>query len=131
MNYINISPTATIDEKVHAITEFIVEAAKISIPISKGAQNGKIPLPWFNEECKKVHRERKRAARALKHNHNQSNMVAYRRLNALCRWTFKKAKKETWMQYLTSINVRTSMSQVWKRINKVKGKFCAHPTPLL
>ena len=120
-----------INRKVDDLTKFILEAAQATIPISMGSKNGKIPVPWFNEECKRVHRERKRAARALERNYTRANILAYKRLNALCRWTFKKSRKEAWEKYVSSINANTSMSQIWKKVKKIEGKFSHHRRPLL
>ena len=82
-----------IDEAVEHFTSFIIEAAKSSIPISTNRKNDKIPIPWWNEDCEKAKIERKRAERALKRNKTLSNKIAYRRCDAICKKTFKEARK--------------------------------------
>ena len=130
-NYPSYPNNADINQKVDHLTNFILEAAYASIPTSSRPGNGKIPVPWFNEECRRVHRERKRAERALQRVHTTANVIACRRLNALCRYTFKNAKRDSWMKYISSINANTKPGQIWKRINKIKGKYNTQPKPLL
>ena len=125
------TPTTDINEKVTDLTRFILAAAEAAIPISYGRRNGKIPLPWWNDSCKEVHAARKRARRAVHRNPTQANKIALRRLNALCRRTYKEAKKDSWIRFVSSINVKTSLTEIWKKIRKLSGKFSAHPTPLL
>ena len=130
-DYVQEDPTTNIDEKVAHLTQFILEAAKSAIPISYGRKNGKVPLPWWSDACKNVHAERKRAQRTMHRNPSQENKIAFRRLNALCRRTFKEAKKDSWIRFVSSINVNTSLSEIWKKVKKISGKFSTHPIPLL
>ena len=67
----------SIDEKVEKLNAHLLTSAQASIPTSHGRTNGKIPIPWFNAECKQVHRERKRAERALQRNHTTANLIAF------------------------------------------------------
>ena len=120
-----------IDEQVQHITQFLQEAAMSSMPISTERSSKKPPLPWWDAKCEKVHRERKRAQRALHRNNNLSNAIAYKRLRALCRYTFKKAKETSWKNYTSSINSETSLTEVWKKVKKIKGTYSANPNPLL
>ena len=108
-----------------------MQAATTAIPISLGRPNGRAPIPWWNDACKEADRERKKAERALRRNHNAANLIAFRRLNALCRRTFKKARKEAWIKYISTININTTLSEIWKKVNKIRGKFSKHPAPLL
>ena len=130
-NYLQPNVESSIDEEVENITSYLLNAAKESIPISSGMKNNKTPIPWWNEECKKVSLEKKRAERALKRNENIPNKIAYRRCVAVCRKTYKEAKTSSWKEYVSTINVNTTLAKVWKRINKIRGKFTPHPPPLL
>ena len=130
-NYNKPQHDLNINERVDHLTNYILEAARASIPVSGLRNNGKIPLPWWSDECNRVHAERKRAQRTLHRNYSNTNAIAVRRLNALCRRTFKKAKKESWIRYVSTINVNTTLSEIWKKINKIRGKFSTHPPPLL
>ena len=106
---------ADIDEQVEHITHFFQEAAKSSMPTAIRRANQKPPLHWLDAKCKEAHRKRKRAQRALHRNHNVSNQIAFKRLRAICRFTFKEAKKTSWRNYTSSINSETSLTEVWKK----------------
>ena len=129
-NYIPPESTENIDETIEHLNSFIMQAATESIPLSKGKRN-KIPIPWWNDTCKKVHTERKRAERAFKRNRSTSNLIAFKRTQAVCRRTFKEARKSAWRKYISTININTNMSQIWKKIQKMRGKYSKQPPPLL
>ena len=120
-----------IDEEVDYLTTFMLNAASEAIPVSKTPTKRKIPVPWFNARCRQVKIEKRRAERALKRNHNETNLIAFRRLNALCRKTFNEARRESWAEYVSTININTTPKEMWQRINKIRGKFTTHPLPLL
>ena len=122
--------TNNVDELVDHLNTFIISAAKESIPISEGT-NGKIPVPWWNDECRDALRQRNTAERAMKRNLTVANKIAYKRNRANCRKTFNKAKKDSWMRYVSSINENTNMRKIWKRIKKIKGMYTKIPLPLL
>ena len=131
LNYIHFFVYRLIDEKVDNLTNFIIEAAKSAIPVSLGRRINIIPVPWLTVTCKRAYTGRKRAERALKRNHSKANKIVFRRLNAMCRRTFKQAKKKAWMRFVSSINVETILGQIWKKVNKIKGKYSKHPKSLL
>ena len=91
-----------IDEEVDYLTTFMLNAASEAIPVSKTPTKRKIPVPWFNARCRQVKIEKRRAERALKRNHNETNLIAFRRLNALCRKTFNEARRESWAEYVST-----------------------------
>ena len=122
--------TDNIDELMDALNSFIIEAATNSIPISKGKCN-RIPVPWWNAACQEATAQKKRDERAMKRNPTTANKIAYKRSRALSRKILNQARRESWMNYVSSININTSMNKIWKRIKKMKGKFSRNPPPLL
>ena len=129
-NYTAPAGESGVNEKVESITNFLIQAAKKAIP-ETGGLPGKVPVPWFDDECRRVHKLRKRAARKLRRRQTLENVVAYKRAKALCRWTFKKAKRESWKNYLSSINENTTPGEMWRKINKMRSRASAHKLPLL
>ena len=119
-----------INEETDQLTSFIIQAARNSIPMSNRRSN-KTPVPWWNTDCTNCLKERKRAEKACRRNPTIANKIAYKRLKAVCRKTFKQAKTESWIAYVSSINANTSMEKIWKRVQKIKGKFTRRPPPLL
>jgi ribonuclease HI len=120
---VNISAFVTVVE------DSIMNAATAAIPLKGNCS--KIPVPWFNEDCKVAKRERLRAQRALRRNHTVFNKIAFHRNRARCRYTYKKESKANWQKHLSSINRRTSLSKMWKIVTKISGKFKQSPTPVL
>ncbi|MEL7079666.1 MAG: hypothetical protein AAGM46_27810, partial [Cyanobacteria bacterium J06582_2] len=39
--------------------------------------------------------------------------------------------KNSWKDYVSTINSNTECGKVWKKVNKIKGKFSPHPPPTL
>ena len=115
------APDSTnIDEIVDGINSFFLQCADAAIPKSRGRKK-KPPLPWWNEECRIADLERKRAERAMKRNRSIPNKIAYKRCRAVCRRTFNKCRRESWIQYVSSLNTRTSFQSVCKKVNKISG----------
>ena len=59
------------------MTNFIIDAASESIPVSRKRRKEKIPVPWFNAQCREA-KIKRRAERALQCNHNVENLLAYK-----------------------------------------------------
>ena len=119
-----------IDTEIDRCVELLLTASRQCIPLTSGAGR-KIPTPWWNDECRNALTQRKRALRALKRNYNPSNVIAYQRCRALCRVTFQAAKKASWERYVSTINERTSMKEVWSKVRKLSKKHVTYPLPLL
>ena len=68
---------------------------------------------------------------AYKRNHSVYNKVKYNRAKAICRHVFAEAKKSSWKKYASSINCRTGLHKVWKRVHKIAGRFTSAPPPVL
>ena len=120
----------TINQKTDELTKHIISAATESIPISNTCGR-KTPMPWWTNDCKKAHTERKRCERAQKRNNSESNRIAYKRARATCRYIFNKARRASWRAFVSSLTINTNLEKIHKRIRKIKGKFSQQPPPLL
>ncbi|MEL7079665.1 MAG: endonuclease/exonuclease/phosphatase family protein, partial [Cyanobacteria bacterium J06582_2] len=94
----------------------IKEAASASIPKSDGHYN-QCPVPWWNDRCETLKKERNRARRDMFRNPTTSNRVNYKRLRGLSQKTQKEAQKNSWKDYVSTINSNTECGQVWKKVN--------------
>lgn len=119
-----------VDDEVEFITQKLHGAACMAIPRSSGRLM-RPPVPWWNADCDNAKRERTRAERAVKRQNNLHNRVRYKRAKAICKQIFDNSKKNSWTQYLNSINSRTNINSVWKKIKKLSNKFQSSPTPIL
>ncbi|WP_316399508.1 hypothetical protein, partial [Bradyrhizobium sp. 33ap4] len=45
--------------------------------------------------------------------------------------TFKKAKRTSWQQYVSTLNTRTPAKFVWDRLNRIRGNYHAFSLPLI
>ena len=107
-------PEENLENTIQALQQYILNAATQSIPMSTGRKR-KPPLPWWNSDCQRVLIQRKRAERALKRNHTLANKIAYKRCKAECRQTFNKARRDSWTEYVSSINTNTDSNIIWKK----------------
>jgi len=118
------------NELFEGITSHIMDAASIAIPLKRGTRR-RIPVPWWNGDCREAYRERKLAERALKRNNNLVNKIRYNRARAKCRFIFNNARKSSWELYVSSINENVSQKEIWKKVKKITGKFRPTPAPVL
>ena len=111
----------SVDDPASVFSDILISIAEETIPkitaIPKGPRN-----PWFNEECKAIHRERKRARRRAFRCPTQGNILAFKRLRAKARYTFKTRKRESWREFVSSLTSKTPPQKIWKVIRKIKGK---------
>ena len=55
--------------------------------------NNKIPVPWWDAECKKIKRLRRACYKKWKFSNNINDLVNYKKYASLARKTFKIKKK--------------------------------------
>ena len=55
-----------------------------------------------------------------------ANAMRSKLLQAQSKRLFKKKKRETWQNYVSNVNTRTSMKKVWNMIRKITGKNVPH-----
>ena len=83
--------------------------------------------PWFDEDCQAAKKERNKANRlANKHPSAASSMRA-RLIQARTKKLFKQKKRDSWKNYVSSVNVNTPSKKVWDMIRKITGKHVASP----
>ena len=111
-------------DKMKLFTDYLVKAATESIPMT--SPNSKIKTkPWFDDECKKMIKERNKADYKCDKHFTLENKRRSQIMRAKCRRTIKQKKRSSWRQYVSSINNRTPMKKVWNKIRKITGKNCS------
>ena len=102
-------------------TEKITEAAwKAILPYCGGKNSPK--SSWFSEECTQTILDRKRAQRKYFKNPPPLNFISFQKAKAKCRLTIKQAKTSLSRNYVSKINIHTSIKSVWKKIRKIKSQ---------
>lgn len=109
------------DNSIEVFSSIIVECANQAIPKSSGKIHAP-KTPWFDEECKQLHRERKAAQRKFFRFPTVENKCHHQKLRAQTRRLFKEKKKQSWLNFCSSLNFQTSTKKVWNIIRKIKGK---------
>jgi hypothetical protein len=121
---------SSVEEVTALITETIITAAIETIPRTSG-KLGRPPVPWWNNECDDAKRERVRAERAMKRNNTDHSRTRYSRARAKCKVVYDRSYKTSWRNMLSSINSRTSINSVWKKVQKLNKRYKMTPTPNL
>jgi len=120
----------TVDEDVERFNELVASATEHAIPRTKGTTPRR-RNPWWNEDCSSANLERKRALRRYKRSNLIADRISLRRATAKAINIKNKAKKDSWNEYISTINSDTPMSKIWARVNKMSGKYPAHHPPCL
>ena len=109
------------DDSIELFTQKLLKIAENNIPLTSPF-HGKCSKPWFDDECKAVKRERNKANRLNRRYPCLSNHIKVKVANARAKRTFKRKKKESWKNYVSSINSRTPTKKIWNMIAKITGK---------
>ena len=104
------------------IIDHILEVAEQHIKQTSPNINSKYFNPWWNENCAKAIKEKRKRLRILKRNSTSENLIAYNKASAKSRWTIKNAKKVSWCNFVTSINQFTPLKTIWNKIRKIDNK---------
>ena len=108
----------------------LITAAEASIP-SSNSFSLSTHNPWWNDDCKLAKREKNRARRRYIKSKDPCDLIDYKRLKAKARQIYNSAQKKSWQEYVSKINSETSVTQIWKRVNKLRGKHKGSHVPSL
>ena len=107
----------------------ILMAAHASIPMTQPTT--KCPLPWWNKDCTNASKARKAAFRRFRRTGDPTDRIIYKRRIAKARYIYKQANRDSWRQYVSSINRFTDSNKIWQRVRKIAKKRPYVPTPVL
>ena len=82
--------------------------------------------PWFDEDCQAAKNERNKANRLANKYPSAANSMRARLIQARTKKLFKQKKRDSWKNYVSSVNVNTPSKKVWDMIRKITGK-CNEP----
>jgi hypothetical protein len=112
-------------DPVESFVTNLIDIANNTIPKTP-PHHRKISKPWFNDECKLAISQRKEALRQLVANSTQNNLSNFRALRAKARRVIRKAKRDSWRDYVSKLNTQTPLKKVWNMVRRISGK----PTPV-
>ena len=60
-----------------------------------------------------------------------SNCMQYKKLRGLSQRIQKTSRANSWKNFVSSVNSYTECSKIWRKVDKIKGKHCPKPTPVI
>ena len=109
------------DNTIEHFTSTLMDIASKTIPKSSTIPK-KIHKPWFSSDCEKAVKERKSALKKFQSQPTPANLDKYREARAKTRRTIKESKRKSWKQYVSKLNMTTSVKKTWNMIRKINGK---------
>lgn len=121
---------ATIEQQNNMITESIISAAIHSIPQTSGRLPGR-PKPWWTADCQASRKAQNKAWGIFRRYPTAANLLIFKQARAKARWTRRRAKRDSWRSFVTSLNCNTPSKMVWDRLRKIKGDYAGFTVPLM
>lgn len=120
----------TIDQINNNLSTLILTAASKAIPISNN-QKIKVNVPWWNDKCKEVIKNRNKAFKILRKTLTTDNLIEYQRKKTLARKVIKEVKRESWRQFCSTIGRETTLDKMWMMVKKMLGRYKPQSIPVL
>ena len=120
----------SVDEAIELLNTTLFAAGLQSITRTSGVYKRR-PLPWWNNKCRDAHRTMRASYTRYRRHKCDYYRVEFRKARSTFRLTIKVARKESWCTFISSINSKTPLSLVWKKIRKVAGKYIPSQPPVL
>ena len=111
-----------VDEAIDLFSSRLISIASRAVPKSSTSSKRQ-RRPWFNKDCQKAVRLRRAALQRFKGSPSSANLSLYRQARANARRIVKAAKKESWRNYVSKLNVRSSVKKTWDMVRKISGKY--------
>ena len=104
--------------------------AMMSIPRTSGRPS-RPAVPWWNDACALTRKITRACYKRYRRYPCLVNQIIYRRALAKQKKTFKQARRESFIRYISELKYDSPLSLVWNRIRKLQGKFSPSPSPIL
>ncbi|KAI3386578.1 hypothetical protein SNEBB_007980, partial [Seison nebaliae] len=132
-NNINLRDNQENENTTVAVTNFtkiIQTAATNSIPKTTPHPH-RLPTPWMTEKIKTLIRMKRRCQKRARTTNRMEDTIFFKRIRALVRKEIRLAKQASFKLYVESINERTPMTSVWKKVNRLRGRKIGPQYPIL
>ena len=117
---VNVDDFLTIDDALDFLYENVINAGLKAIPQSSGKFRRK-PVPWWNLQCSITHKAMRVAFTHYRRNKCPYFLISFKRARARFRYVIKQAKRQSWINFISTVNWKTSMPEVWNKIRKISG----------
>ena len=112
--------TTSIPEAIKSITNLITDAALQAIPES-ATKSISHKVPWWSENIKIALKARNKALNRYRKSRLPADFVQYKKLRAKARVLIRFSKKQSWNDFVSSINKPVSCSTMWSNIKRISG----------
>ena len=113
-------------DKMAIFSSTLLDIAADNIPKTSPFPKRKAK-PWFDEDWQAAKKERNKANRLANKHPSVANSMRARLIQARTKKLFKQKKRDSWKNYVSSVNVNTPSKKVWYMICKSTGKNVASP----
>ena len=127
---VNVEDIPSVDEAMDVLNGTLHSAGVDSIPKTTGSFHRR-PVPWWTDELKILHRATRTTLTRCRRHRTEENIIEYKRCRAKFRRMIKFARRCSWTKFVSSISSKTPQSVIWKKIQKIAGKYNLGPTPVL
>ena len=107
----------------------ITEGTTKSIPKSDGYYK-MAPVPWWSANCANLKKGRLKAQKQANRHPTVSNKIKCKHLRAMFQKVQRDSQNSSW-KYVSTLNNSTEDAKVWKKLDKIKGKYQPKPPPTL
>ena len=87
--------------------------------------------PQWNANCANLKKERLKAQKQANRHPTISNKIKYERLRAMFQRVQKDSQNSSWKKYVSTLNSSIEDAKVWKKVDKIKGKYQPKLPPTL
>ena len=119
-----------IQENIDGFVETLTTTAGKVFKHSTGTYSTKLSAPWWNDDCHKAKREKRRLKQIFKRHYSLENMLNYKRAAARFKRIIRKTRREYWQNYCSNLTSDSTMSNIWKVFNSIKKKQPPDTYPL-
>jgi hypothetical protein len=92
-------------------------------PQTTGKQSGRLTSPWWDQACGEAIRNRLHARRALERRPMLSNLIEYKRYQAIARNFTVKRKHSYKLEFLSKITCTTPIGVAWRKIRLMRSRY--------
>jgi len=111
-----------IQETNSILTNQLIDIAEEYIPMKKISKKNQKPcVPWWDQNCTKVVRERNKARNRASHTGRGEDFIYYKEKEKLCKKLLHDTQQTYWENYCNSLNNNSNLSQVWYDVKKMLG----------
>ena len=105
-------------DPIDNFTTILYKIAERTMP-KTSTKTKKTIKPWLNDDCKTSIQKRRQALRQFNTRPMHQNLENFRVFRAKARRTIRDSKRKSWKPYVSKLNSRTSIKQVWDMVLKI------------